>query len=119
MASGDARWIAVAEAHDLTDGAATPVMAGPVRVLLVKSAGTIHAVSDRCSHADADLDCGIVRNGWIACPAHGARFDLETGAPINPPATLPIQVFPVRVQDGIVEVLVEIPETANQKFHRP
>lgn len=107
MASGDAGWIAVAKADDLADGIVTPVVAGPLRVLLVRSEGVIHAVADRCSHADADLDCGIVRGGWIGCPAHGARFDLETGEPLNPPATQPIRVFPSRIRDGSVEILLE------------
>lgn len=107
MASGDAGWIAVAKADDLAEGTATPVMAGPLRVLLVRSEGAIRAVADRCSHADAELHCGIVRGGWIACPAHGARFDLDTGEPLNPPATQPIRAFPTRIRDGSVEVLLE------------
>jgi nitrite reductase/ring-hydroxylating ferredoxin subunit len=34
---------------------------------------------------------------------HGARFDLATGAAMNPPATSPIATYPVRVVDGWVE----------------
>jgi len=83
------------------------VSAGSSRVLLVRDAGAIYAVSAKCSHADADLDRGIVRNGWIACPAHGTCFDLATGARLNPPATQPIQVYPSRVRAGNVEVLLE------------
>lgn len=108
MASGETSWVAIARLDELADGTATASMAGNQRVLLVRNADTIHAIADRCSHADADLDCGIVRNGWIACPAHGARFDIETGEPLNPPATLPIRVFPVRVRHGAVEVLLAV-----------
>ena len=34
-------------------------------------------------------------------------FDLETGEPIYPPATEPIQTYPVREEDGEVFVGVE------------
>jgi len=45
-----------------------------------------------------------VRAGWIACPVHGARFDLETGRAMNPPAKAPIKVYEVRVVDDRIEI---------------
>jgi 3-phenylpropionate/trans-cinnamate dioxygenase ferredoxin component len=47
-----------------------------------------------------------MRGGWLSCPVHGARFDLETGEPLNPPATQPIQTFKVRIVDDTIEVAV-------------
>jgi nitrite reductase/ring-hydroxylating ferredoxin subunit len=47
-----------------------------------------------------------MRLGWIACPAHGARFDLATGEALGPPANAPIRTFAVRVSDGMIEVEV-------------
>ena len=73
-------------------------------VLLCHSKGNFFAVANRCSHADEKLECGMVRRGWVSCPMHGARFDLATGRPINPPATEPIETYPVRVEDGWVEI---------------
>lgn len=73
-------------------------------LLLVRSGDTIHAIADRCTHADQELACGMIRNGWIACPAHGARFALASGEPMNPPASQPIATYEVRIQDGQVEV---------------
>lgn len=75
-------------------------------VLLCNVAGRLHAVSNICSHADQALAGGRLGNGWIACPLHGARFDLATGAARNPPATTPIAVYPVRLEDGWIEVAV-------------
>ncbi len=72
-------------------------------MLICHSAGAFFVIENRCSHAEEPLDCGRVRNGWIACPVHGARFDLATGAAINPPAQNPITSFPVRVVDGWIE----------------
>lgn len=76
------------------------------QVLLCHTAGKVFAVRNLCSHAHETLDCGRMRGGWIACPVHGARFDLETGAPMNPPASTPIDVFEVRISGDTIEVAV-------------
>lgn len=75
-----------------------------ISILLCHHDGTIFAVENMCSHAQEPLACGRVRNGWIACPAHGARFDLETGQAMNGPATAPIRTFAVRVVEGMIEI---------------
>jgi 3-phenylpropionate/trans-cinnamate dioxygenase ferredoxin subunit len=87
------------------DAKSVATVAG-LEVLLINDGGTIHALENRCSHADSPLDCGRVRLGWIACPAHGARFDLETGEALTGPATEPVRVFAARVVDGMIEVEV-------------
>ncbi|AYO79115.1 MULTISPECIES: Rieske (2Fe-2S) protein [Sphingobium] len=75
-------------------------------ILLCNSDGQIHAIAALCSHADEPLACGRIRLGWIACPAHGARFDLETGAPLTGPASEPIATYPVRIVDDMIEVAI-------------
>ncbi len=73
------------------------------QLLICHSAGEFFVIENRCSHAEEPLDCGRVRNGRVACPAHGARFDLATGAPLNLPAMTPLVTFPARAVDGWVE----------------
>ena len=73
-------------------------------ILLCNTRDRIFAVRNLCSHAHETLDCGRMKSGWIACPIHGARFDLETGSPMNPPATTPIDTFEVRVTGDTIEV---------------
>ena len=50
--------------------------------------------------------CGFA----IQCPRHGARFDVRTGAVLSMPAIVPIRTYPVREQDGRVQV--GLPRTA-------
>jgi 3-phenylpropionate/trans-cinnamate dioxygenase ferredoxin subunit len=70
--------------------------------------GEYLAIEDRCSHDDGPLAEG----DWdeescvVICPRHGANFDLRTGRPLTLPAYEPVDVFPVRVVDGIVRVKV-------------
>jgi 3-phenylpropionate/trans-cinnamate dioxygenase ferredoxin component len=100
----DANFIAVAQLDELSEGVPKLVEVAGQSILLCLDEGRVFAVENRCSHADQPLECGRVRWGWIACPAHGARFDLETGEPLNPPASHPIRTYTVRVIDGQVKV---------------
>jgi len=78
-----------------------------VPLLLIHTEDGIYAVENRCSHAAEPLACGRVKYGWIACPAHGARFDIETGEPLTPPATAAIRIFTVRVTDDTISVALD------------
>ena len=62
--------------------------------------GRFHASDDTCTHADASLSEGMVDEGLIECPFHGGTFDIATGAPVDPPCTKPLQVYPVELKDG-------------------
>lgn len=91
---------------ELGEAATLGVAVGGHAIVLCQSDGELFAIEDKCSHADEPLACGRIRNGWIACPAHGGRFDLATGEAIGPPATEPIRTFPVRLVGGMIEVAV-------------
>ncbi|MFT3967181.1 MAG: non-heme iron oxygenase ferredoxin subunit [Sphingobium sp.] len=97
-------FVPVARIEDVPPGAVKVVEVAGKAIVLCNTKDRIFAVINKCSHADEKLDCGRMRSGWIACPVHGARFNLETGAPMNPPATQPIETFAVRVSDGQIEV---------------
>lgn len=97
-------FVAVAKLEDVPPGAKLLVQVDGKGVLLCHSKDRIFAVENVCSHADEPLDCGRMRAGWIACPIHGARFDLETGAAMNPPATQPIRTYEVRISGDTIEV---------------
>src|SRR2546426_11575520 len=70
--------------------------------------GKFLAVDDICSHAEASLSEGEVDvdDLTIECPRHGSVFDLETGRPRSLPATVPIAIFPVKVEGD--RLLIEL-----------
>jgi len=74
----------------------------------------IKVVGDECSHADYSLAAGEIDTDemTIECPKHGAVFSLESGKPESLPATKPIPVYTVQIQDD--NVFIEIPE--NEKL---
>ena len=92
---------------DLKSGEATRVDIPGHRIAVVRIGDDFYAIGDRCSHADVSLSEGEVDPGdrHIECWKHGSRFSLETGEPDTLPATRPVPVFNVRVEDG--EVIVE------------
>lgn len=102
----DKTFVAAAMLDELPAGSKKLVQLNGVPVLLCNTADRIFAVRNVCSHAHEPLDCGRMRNGWIACPVHGARFDLETGEAMNPPAVLPIDTFEVRIVGDTIEVAI-------------
>lgn len=99
-----APFVPVATADAVPEGGTLAVEVGTQQIVLCRDDGAFYALENRCSHAESLLECGLVRWGWIACPAHGAKFDLATGEPLGPPATMPIRTFPVRVIEGTIEV---------------
>jgi 3-phenylpropionate/trans-cinnamate dioxygenase ferredoxin subunit len=84
------------------------VVDGTDQVLVVNSNGRIYAMQGICSHEYFELDKGFLTAGTLTCALHLSRFDLETGEPLDPPAELPLAVYPVVVGDG--RVAIEVPD---------
>jgi 3-phenylpropionate/trans-cinnamate dioxygenase ferredoxin component len=101
------RYARVLQAGELRDGELIPVEINGRPVVLVRHAGSFYAVQNNCSHKDFPLsEAGFdPRDEVLVCAWHGGCFDLRTGAAVVPPATDPVEIFPVRVSaDGWVEI---------------
>jgi 3-phenylpropionate/trans-cinnamate dioxygenase ferredoxin subunit len=55
--------------------------------LLRDDDGTVWALNNTCTHAEASLAEGWVENGHVECPLHSSKFCLKTGAVQGLPAT--------------------------------
>lgn len=78
---------------------------GLTRILICHTqGGELFAVIDVCPHARQPLAGGAVSAGSITCPKHGARFDLQSGAPLNRICNKPLQTLDLRVRDERIEV---------------
>jgi len=74
-------------------------------VVVKDSAGEVHAIGDTCTHGDISLAEGFVEDEDIECWAHGSKFSLASGKPLNLPAYEPVPVFAVTVDaDGVVYI---------------
>jgi 3-phenylpropionate/trans-cinnamate dioxygenase ferredoxin subunit len=81
---------------------------GPA-ICVVRVHDDFYALGDRCSHAEVSLAEGEIDpdERCIECWKHGSAFSLLDGEPQSLPATAPVPVYPVRVEDG--EVIVTLP----------
>jgi 3-phenylpropionate/trans-cinnamate dioxygenase ferredoxin component len=96
----------VAPVDEFPPGAVKIVHAGEIAVGVYNLEGEYYAIEDRCSHDDGPLAEGDYdpEEGYAVCPRHGSRIDIRTGRALTLPAVLPVETFPVVVEDGMVKV---------------
>ena len=80
-----------------------------VEIGVFNCGGAYYAIEDRCSHDDGELLYGTLDEATcsIECPRHGSVFDLRTGKPLNLPAYVPVDTYPVSVRDGLIKIEVD------------
>ncbi len=81
---------------------------GTDMVLVVNTGDGFRAVQGTCSHEYFELDKGFLTAGTLTCALHLSRFSLEDGDPLDPPAELPLAIYPTLVENG--RVLIEVPD---------
>ena len=98
--------IDVAPVDELPPGSVKIVRAGQVAVGVYNLDGEYYAIEDRCTHDDGPLAEGDfdAEDAVVVCPRHGSRFDIRTGRPLTLPAYVPVETFPVVVDEGWVKV---------------
>jgi nitrite reductase/ring-hydroxylating ferredoxin subunit len=97
-------WTRVLDDAELADGSMRAVEAGDATVLLVRTGGAVHALSDRCVHRSGRLHEGELKDGCVTCPLHGSTFRVEDGSVVRGPAAYPQPSLEARVRDGGIEV---------------
>jgi len=102
-------YVEIANVDDLSNGERLFVQIDDFDIVVFNIAGKFYAIADICSHDDGPVGDGDFESEFeIACPRHGARFDVRTGEAVSLPATIDIPVFPVKVEDGKIEVGIPI-----------
>ena len=102
------RRVAVGRVDDVPPGTMTMVQVDLANILVVNLDGRFHAMQGTCTHEYFELDRGFLTGDAITCALHLSRFDLATGEALDPPAELPLAVYPVSVEEG--EIILELPD---------
>ena len=97
-------WITVCSLSELPPGAHRVVDVDGAQVAVFNLGGELYAIEDVCTHDGGILTGGPVEGDVIVCPRHGARFCVRTGEALSAPAYEPVATFPVRVEEGAVQV---------------
>jgi 3-phenylpropionate/trans-cinnamate dioxygenase ferredoxin component len=73
-------------------------------VALFHVGGKFYAIDDVCTHDGGPLAEGVLEGFAIACPRHGAKFDIRDGRALTMPATQPTVAHEVKVEGNDVFV---------------
>jgi 3-phenylpropionate/trans-cinnamate dioxygenase ferredoxin subunit len=96
----------VARLDDLPSGQMMQVELDGEKVLLAHVGDRVFALHDECTHEEFPLSSGELVGGQVTCVLHGARFDLETGAPRALPAVRPVKTYEARVEGEDIQVRI-------------
>lgn len=97
-------WIDVARDGSLQNGEHVVVDIDGTDVAVFMIDGAYYAIEDVCTHDGAEIASGRLEGCEIVCPRHGARFCLKTGKVLKPPAYEDLPCFPVRIENGMIQV---------------
>lgn len=101
-------FIEVCRTADIPDPGKQTLALGDRMVVILHVGGEFFCIDDVCTHDGGPLGDGEFVDHTIACPRHGARFDIRNGKAITMPATEDTMVHDVRVEGG--KILVKINE---------
>lgn len=96
----------VAKLSEIADPGRIVVEVDEQLVVVLHVSGEVFAIDDVCTHDGGPLGEGDLDDHTIACPRHGAKFDIRTGAALTMPATRPTKVHEVKVEAG--EIFVKL-----------
>ncbi len=104
MIDAMAEFVRVAHVGEIPDPGKTLVEVDGDMIALFHVGGVFYAIDDVCTHDGGPLADGELRDHRIACPRHGAKFDIRTGAALSMPAVRATRAHDVKVDDGAVWV---------------
>jgi nitrite reductase/ring-hydroxylating ferredoxin subunit len=98
------QFLAVGKTGDFRNGRMRAFDVGGEEIAVACVDGRYYAFSNFCTHQREYLTDGFIIDGQIICGLHEATYDIETGAVLYGPAYDPLPMYPVRVNDGEVQV---------------
>ncbi|MGA2784285.1 MAG: non-heme iron oxygenase ferredoxin subunit [Candidatus Bathyarchaeia archaeon] len=99
-------YVKACKLSDVPPGTMFSLDIGNVHLMIVNVDGTLSALNRICTHETADLSTGFLLGSEVTCPLHLSRFDVKTGAVQNPPATLPLTTYSLKVEGSNVYVQI-------------
>jgi 3-phenylpropionate/trans-cinnamate dioxygenase ferredoxin subunit len=97
-------FVDIAPASELPNGERLFVEIEGKSIVIFNIADQFFAIGDVCTHDDGPLGDGDLEGYNIVCPRHGAEFDVRTGKVMQMPAVVDIPAYPVKVEDGMIQV---------------
>ena len=97
-------FVEIIPASELPNGERLFVEVEGRSIVIFNIADQLFAIGDICTHDDGPLGDGDLEGYNIVCPRHGAEFDVRTGKVMQMPAVVDIPAYPVKVEEGMIQV---------------
>ncbi len=99
-----AEFVRVASVAEIPDPGRKMVDIDERMIVVFHAAGHFYAIDDVCTHDGGPLGDGELEGFAVACPRHGAKFDIRDGRVLSMPAIRPTVSHEVRVEGDAVLV---------------
>jgi nitrite reductase/ring-hydroxylating ferredoxin subunit len=100
--------IQLCRATDVANGASLRVETGGLALAVFNVNGEFFVTDDACTHGPGSLSEGYLAGHVIECNFHGGQFDVRTGEVMSPPCMVPVRIYAVTVEHGMV--LIDAPQ---------
>jgi 3-phenylpropionate/trans-cinnamate dioxygenase ferredoxin subunit len=101
-------FVPVARVADIPDPGKAVFELGDRLVVLFHVQGRFYCLDDVCTHDGGPLGEGTLCDHQIACPRHGAKFDIRTGDALTMPATEATIAHEVKIEGD--QIFIKINE---------
>lgn len=101
------KWVTVARTSDIPAGERKIVQVGALSIGVFHHNGQYYALVNSCLHRGGPVCTGPLEGEILTCPWHGFQYDLRDGRLLVDPSAH-LDVFPVRVENG--EIQIEVPQ---------
>lgn len=95
--------------EEIAPGATRAVLVDGVNVLVARVDDDLFAVRNACGDGPLPLEYSVLTGTELVCSWHGCRYDVRTGRRLdyaNASADEQLTVLPVRLHQGVVEIVV-------------
>ncbi len=98
------KWVEVCGDGEVGDGQKTCATVDGVPVVVCRVDGELTAFQNTCPHAGLPLGDGDLTGKIIIRPFHGYTYNVENGKNVDFDDDVPLATFPVRCDNGKIEV---------------
>ncbi len=102
--AGAASWWPTVSADSIAPGDAAAVRVHGRALAIFRVGDSYYATDNLCTHAAAPLADGYLDGEVVECPLHQGLFNVRTGKALCTPPLRSLRTYPVRVQDGLLEI---------------
>lgn len=95
-------WIKITEVKNVPLREGRLVKIGQEEIALFNLGDRFAAIDNSCPHQGGPLCDGIVAGHAVVCPLHGWKISLDDGSILKPNVPVCVEVYPTKVENGIV-----------------